>query len=185
LEEEKNMFGLDTFEQIAIWSVLGIAILGLLYAIFLRSQVLREDKGTPKMLEVWNAIREGADAYLRRQLKSILPLIAILTLALFASVYIVPPTPEASEWYCMAFKGASIDESIACAEGLSSAEQQQVSTLIGIGRALAFAMGAGFSLAVGQIGMRMAVQGNVRVASASRRCFAYRLSIWHNHRNAH
>ena len=171
------MFGLDPFEQVAIWSVLGIAILGLLYAVFLRSQVLREDMGTPKMLEVWNAIREGADAYLRRQLKSILPLIAILTIALFASVYIVSPTPEASEWYCMAFKGASIDGSAACAEGLTAAEQQQVSTLIGIGRALAFAMGAGFSLAVGQIGMRMAVQGNVRVASASRTSFSNSLRI--------
>ena len=85
------MYGLDTFERIAIWSVLGIAILGLLYAVFLRYQVLKEDKGTPKMQEVWNAIREGANAYLQRQLVTILPLIAILTIALFASVYIVPP----------------------------------------------------------------------------------------------
>ena len=35
------------------------------------------------MIEVWNAIKDGADAYLRRQLRSILPLIAILTIALF------------------------------------------------------------------------------------------------------
>ena len=102
------MYGLTTFEQVAIWSVLGVAILGLLYAVFLRSQILREDKGTAKMLEVWNAIREGADAYLRRQLRSILPLIAILTIALFASVYVVPPSREASEWYCMAKMGSSL-----------------------------------------------------------------------------
>jgi K(+)-stimulated pyrophosphate-energized sodium pump len=38
-------------------------------------------------------------------------------------------------------------------------------------------MGAGFSLAVGQIGMRMAVQGNVRVASAARRSFGDSLRI--------
>ena len=65
------MYGLNLFEQVAIWSVLGVAILGLLYAIFLRTQILREDKGTPDMLKVWNAIREGADAYLKRQLRSI------------------------------------------------------------------------------------------------------------------
>ena len=52
---------LDPFEQFAIWSVLGIAIVGLLYAIFLRWQVMKEDKGTEKMQEVWGAIREGAD----------------------------------------------------------------------------------------------------------------------------
>jgi K(+)-stimulated pyrophosphate-energized sodium pump len=48
---------------------------------------------------------------------------------------------------------------------------------VGIGRALAFVMGACFSLMVGQFGMRMAVEGNVRVASASRRSFAEALQI--------
>jgi K(+)-stimulated pyrophosphate-energized sodium pump len=171
------MYGLSPFEQVAIWSVLGVAILGLLYAVFLRYQILKEDKGTPAMIEVWNAIREGADAYLRRQLKSILPLIAILTIALFASVYIVPPTPEAGEWYCLAFKGATAEAAVACSEGLTGAEQQQLRLIIGLGRAIAFVMGAGFSLAVGQIGMRMAVQGNVRVASAARRSFGDSLRI--------
>jgi K(+)-stimulated pyrophosphate-energized sodium pump len=152
------MQGLSSFEQIAIWSVLGVAILGLLYAIFLRSQILREDKGTPKMQEVWGAIRDGADAYLRRQLSSILPLIAVLTVALFLSVYIVPPTPEALERF----------------EGM---DEGSVRLIIGLARAVAFIMGAGFSLAVGQIGMRMAVQANVRVASASRRSFADALRI--------
>ena len=171
------MYGLSSFEQIAILVVLGIAILGLLYAIFLRSQILREDKGTEKMQKVWNAIREGADAYLKRQLRSILPLIAILTVLLFASVYIVKPTPEAAQWYCMAFKGDNRAAAEVCARSLTPAESQQLSTLIGLGRALAFVMGASFSLAVGQIGMRMAVQGNVRVASAARRSFGDSLRI--------
>lgn len=171
------MYGLNTFEQIAIWSVLGVAILGLLYAIFLRYQILKEAKGTDEMLAVWNAIREGADAYLKRQLKSILPLMIILMLALFASVYIVPPTPEASVWYCMAFKGAAIEAAEICAEKLSSAETNQIVWLIAIGRAVAFIMGAGFSLTVGQIGMRMAVQANVRVAAEARNTFSGALRI--------
>jgi len=171
------MYGLDSFETIAIWAVLGVAILGLLYAIFLRSQILREDKGDEKMQKVWNAIRDGADAYLKRQLSSILPLIVILTIALFASVYIVPPTPEASEWYCLAFKGVDIDTAVECGHALTDAEQQTVRLWIGLGRAIAFVMGAGFSLTVGQIGMRMAVQANVRVASAARRSFGDALRI--------
>lgn len=40
-----NTMGLTTFETIAIWSVLGIAVVGLLYALLLRVQILREDKG--------------------------------------------------------------------------------------------------------------------------------------------
>jgi len=145
-------------EAAAIWVVFGIAILGLFYANFLRIQILREDKGTAKMQEVWGAIRDGADAYLRRQLRSILPLIVILTAALFLSVYIVPPSPEALD----RFAGRSADE---------------VRLIIGVARAIAFVMGASFSLSVGQIGMRMAVQGNVRVASASRRSFDDALRI--------
>ena len=44
------MYGLNTLEQVAIWCVLGIAILGLLYALFLRTQTMKEDKGVQKML---------------------------------------------------------------------------------------------------------------------------------------
>jgi len=56
--------------------VLGVAILGLAYAVFLRQQVLREDKGTKEMQDVWGAIKEGADAYLNRQLRTSYRLLA-------------------------------------------------------------------------------------------------------------
>ena len=152
------MQSLSFFEQIAIWSVLGTALLGLLYALFLRNQVLREDKGDSKMQEVWNAIREGADAYLIKQLFTVLPLIVILTFALFFSVYIVPPSQEAMQ----RFAGQT---------------ESAVRLIIGFGRAIAFVMGAVFSLLVGQLGMRMAVQGNVRVAAAAKNSFSDALRI--------
>ena len=152
------MQGLTSLEQTAIWAVFGVAIIGLAYAVFLRNQILKEDRGSEKMQEVWGAIRDGADAYLRRQLRSILPLVVVLTIALFLSVYIVPPSPEAMARF-------------------SSLGEAQVRLIIGLARAAAFVMGAGFSLTVGQIGMRMAVQANVRVASASRRSFGDALRI--------
>ncbi|MFH1199198.1 MAG: sodium-translocating pyrophosphatase [Candidatus Omnitrophota bacterium] len=155
------MFGLmnaTTFEVYAIWSVLAIAFIGLGYALLLRSQILKEDKGTPKMQEVWGAIRLGADAYLGRQLKTILPIICVLTVVLFFSVYIIPPTEEALYRF-------------------SNFTPDVVRIIVGIGRAIAFVMGAMFSLMVGQFGMRMAVEGNVRVASASRRSFGEAMKI--------
>ena len=152
------MQGLQDFEAVAIWVVFGIAIIGLLYAVFLRNQILREDKGTEKMQEVWNAIKDGANAYLQKQFRSILPLIAVLTVALFLSVYVVPPSPEAQERF----------------QGMTDAQLQ---FWIGIARGLAFIMGAFFSLTVGQLGMRMAVEANVRVASASKRSFGEALRI--------
>jgi K(+)-stimulated pyrophosphate-energized sodium pump len=149
---------MTSMEKAAIWAVFFIAWLGLAYALFLRSQILREDKGTQKMQEVWGAIKDGANAYLSKQLRSILPLIGILTVAMFLSVFVVPPSAEAMERF----------------NGYTS---QQVAWIIGIARALAFVMGASFSLLVGQLGMRMAVEGNVRVASASRRSFGDALRI--------
>jgi K(+)-stimulated pyrophosphate-energized sodium pump len=142
------------FETVAPWAIIGIAILSLLYAWWLRSGVLRKDKGTTKMQEVWNAIRVGADAYLNRQLRTILPFIGVLAVGLFLSVYVVSPTPEAIEVF---------------------GEKAQIT--IAVGRMAAFVLGASFSLIVGQYGMRMAVQANVRVASASRRSFNESLSI--------
>lgn len=149
---------LRTFEQYALFGVLFIAVLGLLYAWFLRRQVLREDAGTPEMQKVWGAIREGANAYLKRQLKTILPLIGLLTVCLFLSVYIVPVSQDSLE----RFAGLSPDT---------------VKLIAAFGRAGAFILGAVFSLLVGQFGMRIAVDANVRVAAASKRSFGDALKI--------
>ena len=150
--------GLNNFEQVAVILVLVAAVISLVYAAWLRKNVLKKDKGTSQMQEVWNAIRIGADSYLSRQLKTILPLIGVLTLVMFLSVYVVPPSLEAQA----EFKALG---------------DQGIKLVIAIGRTIAFIMGASFSLMVGQLGMRMAVQGNVRVASASRRGFNEALSI--------
>ncbi|MCA2001146.1 MAG: sodium/proton-translocating pyrophosphatase, partial [Chloroflexi bacterium] len=150
--------GLNSFEQIAIVLVLVAAFISLLYAWWLRSTVLKKDKGTEKMQAVWNAIRIGADSYLGQQLKTILPLIGVLTVVMFLSVYVVPPSLEAVEEF-------------------HAFSDQGVLFIVAIGRTIAFIMGASFSLIVGQWGMRMAVQANVRVASASRRSLNESLSI--------
>ena len=91
---------------------------------------------------------------LSSQLKTILPAIGLLTIALFLSVYVVEPA--AKRWMNLA---------------------NAARNWIAIGRTVAFIMGASFSLMVGQLGMRMAIQANVRAASASRRGFNEALSI--------
>jgi K(+)-stimulated pyrophosphate-energized sodium pump len=143
-----------TFEGLVPWAIIGVAIISLFYAWWLRGGVLKKDKGTQKMQEVWNAVRVGADAYLNKQLHTILPLICMLGVALFFSVYVVQPTPEATEVF-----------------------GRNAQLVVAVGRMLAFVLGASFSLMVGQYGMRTAVQANVRVASASRRSFNEALSI--------
>jgi K(+)-stimulated pyrophosphate-energized sodium pump len=156
--------GLQPIEQIFILCVLGAAFISLAYAAWLRWTVLKNDKGTPKMQEIWNAIRKGADAYLGRQFNTILPLILVLAVVMFLSVGIVAPSQEAVEEF-KAFQGNQI------------LWMDGVQFIIAVGRMLAFVLGASFSLIVGQWGMRMAVQANIRVASAARRSFNEALSI--------
>jgi K(+)-stimulated pyrophosphate-energized sodium pump len=156
-----TFLSLGLFEQFAIGTVIIAAILSLIYAVWLRRSVLSADKGTKKMQEVWQAIKEGANAYLSRQLRSILPFIAVLTVVLFFSVYIVPPSHEAE----LVFPDI---------EGFT---HQQRQLIIAVGRAIAFVIGATFSLIVGQWGMRIAIEANIRVASASARSYREALKI--------
>jgi K(+)-stimulated pyrophosphate-energized sodium pump len=140
------MKGLSAFEQGAVLAVLAISIFGIIYAFVLRAQILRQDKGTPRMQEVWGWIKEGANAYLSRQFRTIMIMIGILTFVLAASVLIIPPTTEATEVFG--------DGAIAW---------------VSIGRAIAFLMGSLFSYSVGFVGMNIAVEANVRVAAAARK----------------
>ncbi|MFX0151923.1 MAG: sodium/proton-translocating pyrophosphatase, partial [Candidatus Hodarchaeota archaeon] len=138
---------LALFEQLVLIGVIIIAILSFIYSWWLRQDVMKHDTGTEDMKQVWSAIKEGADAYLWRQLKTILPIVVLLTGALFFSVYLVHPTKAAQD----EFGAIGLDPTLITA----------------IGRTIAFIMGASFSLMVGQFGMRIAVHANLRVAAAA------------------
>src|SRR3990170_2323433 len=133
---------LSFVEQLLIKGVLGVALVALIYAVWLWRDTLRSEKGTPKMIEVWTAIKRGAEGYLRRQLKTILIVLLSLTVVLFLSVYIIPPSKEAVDRF-----------------------GENATLVVAIGRTLAFIVGAAFSTLVGQLGMRVAIEGNVRVAA--------------------
>ena len=151
--------GLQTpFEQIAVLGVLVVSAFSLVYAWFLRSMVMKKDKGSEKMQFVWEAIQEGASGYLKQQLKTILPAIGLLTIALFLSVVVVEPSLEATNEF-------------------GHLGETGVLMVVAFGRTIAFIMGATFSVIVGQLGMRMAIQASVRAASAARRSFTEALSI--------
>jgi K(+)-stimulated pyrophosphate-energized sodium pump len=142
------------FEWAMVLAVMGTAFLALIYAGLLARQILNYDKGTAAMQAIWENIKAGANAYLRTQLRTIVIMIAALTILMFFSVYLVRPTPEAREMF-----------------------GDNARTIIAFARAGAFLMGSTFSALVGYIGMNMAVQGNVRVAAASRVSYGEALKI--------
>ena len=132
----------STFEVAGLFGVLGIALLGLYYAFYLRRQILSIALPEGKMREVWSGIKEGAEAYLASQWKIIRNMIGVLVVVLFLSVWVVQPSIEATEVF-----GAN------------------AKVIVAVGRALAFLAGAMFSAMVGRLGMRMAIDASIRVAA--------------------
>ena len=59
--------GFSSLEQALVWGVLVVAFLGLGYAVWLRKQILALPAAGGKAREVWQAIKEGAEAYLAHQ----------------------------------------------------------------------------------------------------------------------
>jgi K(+)-stimulated pyrophosphate-energized sodium pump len=146
--------GASDFEVYALWITFFVAIAGLVYALLLKVFVMKQDVGTEKMQEVSKAIQQGAEAYLKRQLRTVAVVIAILSVALFLTAYAGQP----EDWI---------------ADGNTEGEWM----LISVGRMMAFLMGACFSASVGYFGMMMAVRANVRVAQASRRSLREAVTI--------
>jgi K(+)-stimulated pyrophosphate-energized sodium pump len=117
------------------------ALLALAVGLVLMQGVLREDQGTPTMIEIAKAIQEGALAYLRRQFRTIGYILVPLALIVFVtSVAVEKPNGT---------------------EALSFAQS-------GTFRTLAFLAGCFMSGLTGFIGMSLAVRGNVRTAAAAR-----------------
>ncbi len=70
--------------SVGIVSVVGlVALAALCAAFFFRAQVLRADEGTANMREIAGAVQEGASAYLRRQMMTLVWFVVIVFLLLF------------------------------------------------------------------------------------------------------
>lgn len=64
--------------------IFGISLLGLVFAFYLSTYVMKQDTGTEKMRFISDAIKSGAEAFLRRQNKTI----ALLSLVVGAALYL-------------------------------------------------------------------------------------------------
>src|SRR5437763_1929448 len=67
----------------ALWVIVLCGALSIVYAIWATSSVLKSDAGNPRMQEIAAAVREGAQAYLKRQYMTI-GLVGIVIFALLA-----------------------------------------------------------------------------------------------------
>ena len=127
-----------------IWLFVALAagLVGITAGLVLARGVLAADTGTPKMREIARAIQEGAEAFLKRQFRTIIIIVVPLAILIFFTATTVTRP----------------DGTVA----LSFAQA-------GIYRVICFLFGATFSGLTGFIGMSIAVRGNVRTAAAASR----------------
>jgi K(+)-stimulated pyrophosphate-energized sodium pump len=124
--------------------VLGVSLLSLVVAILIARWVLAKDTGTPEMRAISDAIREGAEAFLRRQYKTI----GILAVALAVVIFVL----------------------YAFVRGLNAEEQRQHLTpmVLALSTVTSFILGALCSGIAGYVGMWVSIRANIRTASAAR-----------------
>ncbi|WP_433964263.1 sodium-translocating pyrophosphatase [Tunturiibacter gelidiferens] len=78
--------------RIYLWVALGVGVLALVAALMLARAVIASDTGTPEMQAISNAIREGAEAFLRRQYKTIGAIAVVLAVVVFVGYRLSPRT---------------------------------------------------------------------------------------------
>ncbi len=69
--------------MLALWLILACGVLAVAYGVWATNSVLSADAGTQRMQEIAAAIREGAQAYLRRQYLTV----AVVGIVIFALVW--------------------------------------------------------------------------------------------------
>src|SRR6266576_4707592 len=121
--------------------VIAISCLSLVFAVFLARHVIQHDTGTAKMQEISNAIKEGAEAFLSRQNRTIVSLSVVLAVLIFVLyAYVRTPSP---------------------ADPVPPIQMAFWTTL-------AFVLGALCSVTAGYIGMWVSIRANIRTAAAVR-----------------
>ena len=121
--------------------VITISCLSLLFAVYLARHVCQRDTGTEKMQEISNAIKEGAEAFLSRQNRTIIGFSAVLAAVIFVLyAYLRTPSP---------------------ADPVPPVQMAFWTTF-------SFVLGAACSVIAGYVGMWIAIRSNIRTAAAVR-----------------
>jgi len=115
---------LSSFESMALWLIAGSAVLALVYGTLLVFRILSKDQGTDKMIEIAEAIQDGANAYLRRQFSTI----AFFVVGITAVLYFTASSQSIAIGRSLAFLAGSLSSGLVGFIGMSLAVRGNVRT---------------------------------------------------------
>ena len=78
--------------RVYLWIAIAVALVALALAWLLARAVIASDSGTPEMQLISNAIREGAEAFLKRQYQTIGAIALVLAVVVFVGYHLSPRT---------------------------------------------------------------------------------------------
>ncbi|MGD0079280.1 MAG: sodium-translocating pyrophosphatase [Methanoregula sp.] len=113
--------------EFALPFVVIVSVIALIVAAFLARSVLSQDEGTPKMREVADAIRVGAEAFIKRQYSTIAILAIILAVVIFA-VYFISGQQQLAIDTALAYLFGAFCSAMAGIIGMSIAVRANVRT---------------------------------------------------------
>ncbi len=128
-------------EILLLGLIIGISLLGLLTAYLLAKWVLKKGTGSEAMQKISNAIKEGAEAFLRRQFRTIIMLALIFAVVLFVGYGFIREHRDFDP----------VGSSLGLAFWIT----------------LSFIFGALCSLIAGYIGMWVSIRSNIRAAAGA------------------
>jgi K(+)-stimulated pyrophosphate-energized sodium pump len=105
-------------DSLWLWIAIGVGLLALVAAAVLAKIVLAGDTGTEEMQSISNAIREGAEAFLARQYKTIGILAVVLAVVVFAGYYFSPRTQDVALKTVIAFLVGAVCSGLAGFTGM-------------------------------------------------------------------
>jgi K(+)-stimulated pyrophosphate-energized sodium pump len=90
-------------DHLYLWLALGTGVIGLVAALLFARGVLSSDAGTPEMQRISNAIREGAEAFMKRQYGTIAIIAVALAIVLFIGYRLSPFTAPSANKVVVSF----------------------------------------------------------------------------------
>ena len=105
-------------DSLWLWIAIAVGLLALVAAAVLAKIVLAGDTGTAEMQNISNAIREGAEAFLARQYKTIGILAVVLAVVVFAGYYFSPRTQDVALKTVIAFLVGAVCSGLAGFTGM-------------------------------------------------------------------
>ncbi len=128
-------------ETLLLGLIIGISLFGLVAAYLMARWVLSRGTGTEAMQKISNAIKDGAEAFMRRQNRTIIMLAALVAAALFLGYGVLRDHRQFDP----------VESSLSLAFWIT----------------LSFVLGALCSVIAGYVGMWVSIRSNIRTASAA------------------